>query len=83
MQASIRTHARPVERQATARTGRHRRGQLARLLGQRSKRCWCMRCTLARTGVYRRERTQDDTAIRIDIRVLGIRVHRRTVPLVS
>ena len=81
MQASIRTHATATKREAMTKTRRHRRSQLARLLGQRSKRCWCVRCTLARTGVYRRVRTQNETAIRIDIRVLGIRVHRRTVPL--
>ena len=40
-----------------------------------------MRCTLARTGIYRRNRMQDERTIRIEWRVLGIRIGRAVTPL--
>ncbi len=85
MEASIRTDgeagAELTRRSGRARPRRHPRGQLARLLARGSNRCWCIRCTLARTGIYRRVREQDDSAIRIDVRVLGVLIRRQTVPL--
>ena len=89
MEASIRTDGEAgtevTRGSGRARPRRHPRGQLARLLARLlargSKRCWCIRCTLARTGIYRRVREQDDGAIRIDVRVLGLLIRRQTVPL--
>ena len=52
-----------------------------RLLGTDHRRCWCLRCLLTRTGLYRRARTQNDRAIEIETRVLGMRIRRKVTRL--
>ena len=56
-------------------------GRLGSILGIRVRKCWCMRCTLSRTRIYRRATVQNDRSIHIQTRVLGIQVYNAHVPL--
>ena len=63
-----------------------RRGALpgiARLLRGDRRGCWCPRCMLTRTGIYRRSRFQTDRRIEIETRVLGVLVRRCVTPLTT
>lgn len=54
---------------------------IAHILGADRRVCWCPRCTLTRTGIYRRVRTQTDREIAVETRILGVRIRRRITPL--
>ena len=56
---------------------------IARLLGGDRRGCWCPRCMLTRTGIYRRSRFQTDRRIEIETRILGVLVRRRVTPLTT
>ena len=56
---------------------------IARLVGRDRRACWCPRCVVTRTGIYRRSRFQTDRRIEIETRVFGILVRRRITPLTS
>lgn len=58
-------------------------GTIATKLRRFRRWCWCPRCVLARTGIYRRSRTQTEHRIEIETRVLGIRIRRTVTPLTS
>ena len=56
---------------------------IAKMLGRDGRACWCLRCVLTRTGIYRRSRTQNDRRIEIETRILGVRVRRVVTPLTN
>lgn len=59
----------------------HRIGQLirglCRLVGIDSRRCFCIRCIAARSGIFRRTRTWVGHQAYADVHLLGIRISRR------
>ncbi len=59
--------------------GRFRRlvDALCRFAGINPRRCFCMRCIAAQSGVYRRTRATVGRRAYADIHVLGIRISRR------
>ncbi len=59
----------------------HRFGQLirglCRLVGIDSRRCFCIRCIAARSGIFRRTRTWVGHRAYADVHLLGIRISHR------
>ena len=59
--------------------GRFRRlvHALCRFAGINPRRCFCMRCSAARSGIYRRTRATVGQSVYADVHVLGIRIRHR------
>ena len=66
----------PDRRFPNRRLARFIRG-LCRLVGVDSRRCVCIRCIAARSGIFRRTRTWVGHRAYADVHLLGIRVTRR------
>ena len=72
-----------TEPQRPTGAGRETLRAIAPLVGGDRRACWCPRCVVTRTGIYRRSRLQTDRRIEIETRVFGILVRRRITPLTS
>ena len=50
---------------------------LCRLVGIDSRRCFCIRCIAARSGIFRRTRTRVGHRTYADMHLLGVRISHR------
>ena len=70
-------HASPAPRCLPNGRIAHRVRVLCRLVGIDSRRCFCIRCVAARSGIFRRTRTRVGHRAYVNMHLLGIRISHR------